>query len=136
MSGGVLAGDQLILDINVGPSASAQVTSTSATRLYRHREGREDSSQCVMIRVGEGGLLEYLPDPVIPFAGARHNQRTTVGLEHGATLFWWDVLAPGRLAAGERFAYRRLSISTSVRAADRLIMREDFRLEPHLRSLA
>jgi urease accessory protein len=37
ISGGVLGGDQLALDVEVGPGAHAQLTSTSATRLYRSR---------------------------------------------------------------------------------------------------
>ena len=37
LSGGVLGGDQLELDVEVGPGACAQLTSTGATRLYRSR---------------------------------------------------------------------------------------------------
>jgi urease accessory protein len=134
VSGGVLAGDRLSLDIQVGPQAEAQVTSTGATRLYRHRAGAEDSVQRVTISVGENALLEYLPDPVIPFAGSRHEQHTSISLASGATVFWWEVLTPGRLAAGERFAYQRLRMSSSIRAAGRLVLREDFLLEPERRS--
>jgi len=136
VSGGVLAGDRLSLDVQVGKHANAQVTSTGATRLYRHREGADDSMQRVTISVGEGALLEYLPDPVIPFAGARHEQHTAISLGSGATLFWWEVLAPGRLAAGESFAYQRLRVSSSVRAGGRLVLREDFLLEPDRRPLS
>src|SRR5205823_7401419 len=35
LSGGVLGGDRLHIAIEVGPKAYAQLTSTSATRLYR-----------------------------------------------------------------------------------------------------
>jgi urease accessory protein len=86
--------------------------------------------------VGEGGLLEYLPDALIPFAGSRHTQRTSISLDRSATLFWWETLAPGRLAMGERFAYERLRIASSVDVCGRPILREDFLLEPALRPLA
>ena len=69
VSGGVLAGDYLTLQIDTGPGSTAQVTTTGATRLYRHRGGAADSEQRVDIRVGEGAVLEYLPDALIPFAG-------------------------------------------------------------------
>jgi urease accessory protein len=136
VSGGVLAGDQLSLDLDVGPGAEAQVTSTGATRLYRHRASAADSEQRVSISVGEGALLEYLPDAVIPFSGSRHSQRTAITLAPGATLFWWEVLAPGRLASGERFAFERLQVESSVRVAGRLAFREDFELAPRERSLS
>src|SRR5689334_25372148 len=84
VSGGVLAGDRLSLRIAVGPGAIAQVTSTGATRLYRHRAGASDSEQHLSISVDEGGVLEYLPDALIPFSRSRHIQRTTATLADNA----------------------------------------------------
>lgn len=135
VSGGILSGDRLSLRIGVGPGSMAQVTTTGATRLYRHRAGASDSEQHLSISVAEGGLLEYLPDPLIPFAGSRHTQRTTVSLADKATFFCWEVLAPGRQAMGERFAFERLQIETSIRSERRPLALENFVLEPHLRSM-
>ena len=136
VSGGVLAGDRLALEVEVKPGAAAQITTTGATRLYRHRAGACDSKQHTTISVGEGALLEYLPDPMIPYAGSRHAQRTEIRLASGATLFWWEVLAPGRQAAGEKFAFERLRVESDVRALDRLVLRENFLLEPREKPLA
>ena len=135
VSGGILAGDRLSLQIEVGPEARAQVTTTGATRLYRHRAGASDSEQHVSISVGRGALLEYLPDAVIPFAGSRHVQRTTATLADHATFFWWEVLAPGRQAMGEQFAFERLHVHTAVRSKLRPLLLEDYALEPRLRSI-
>jgi urease accessory protein len=79
--------------------------------------------------------MEYLPDAVIPYAGSRHTQRTEVKLASGAALFWWEVLAPGRQAAGERFAFERLCVESEVRAGTRPMVRERFLLEPAARPL-
>jgi len=136
VSGGVLAGDRLSLDIDVGPRAAALVTSTGATRLYRHREGAQDSEQRVNLVVREEALLEYLPDPLIPFAGSRHFQSTDIALGAGATFMGWEVTAAGRLAAGERFAYESLRMRSSIRAGARLVLQEDYRLDPKVRPLA
>src|ERR1700680_3105885 len=38
VSGGLLGGDQLALEVSAGSGASVQVTTTSATRVYRHRQ--------------------------------------------------------------------------------------------------
>lgn len=134
VSGGVVAGDALALNIEVGAKASAQVTSTGATRLYRHRDGALHSEQRTTISVGEDGLLEYLPDALIPFAGSRHFQRTHVQLGRGATFFWWEVVAPGRQAMGESFAFDSLHIETSVRSSRPLLL-ENFLLEPRAKAL-
>ena len=135
VSGGVLAGDRLALDVEVEAGAAAQITTTGATRLYRHRAGAADSEHHARFSVGDGALLEYLPDAVIPYAGSRHLQRTEIRLGRGATLFWWEVLAPGRLAAGERFAFERLRIQTEIYAGPRPVLREDFLLEPARKDL-
>jgi urease accessory protein len=135
VSGGVLAGDRLRLDVEVDPGEIAQITTTGATRLYRHRPGAADSEQYTVISVGEGALMEYLPDAVIPYAGSRHTQRTEIKLASGAVLFWWEVLAPGRQAAGERFAFERLRVESEVRAGTRPVVRERFLLEPAARPL-
>ena len=130
VSGGVLAGDRLALDVEVEAGAAAQITTTGATRLYRHRAGTVDSEQTARFSVGDGALLEYLPDAVIPYAGSRHVQRTEILLGRGSTLFWWEALAPGRLAAGERFAFDRLRVHTEIHAGSRPVLREDYLLEP------
>jgi urease accessory protein len=136
VSGGVLAGDRLGLDVEVQAGAAAQITTTGATRLYRHRAGAADSEQRAKFLVGDGALLEYLPDAVIPYAGSRHMQRTEIRLGRESTLFWWEVLAPGRLAAGERFAFERLGVHTEVYAGARPVLRENYLLEPGKKQLA
>lgn len=136
VSGGVLAGDRLELNVQVEAGAAAQITTTGATRLYRHRAGATDSEQHATFSVGDASLLEYLPDPVIPYAGSRHLQRTEIRLGCGSTLFWWEILAPGRLAAGERFAFQRLRVQTEVYAGPRPVLREDFLLEPEKKDLS
>ena len=107
VSGGLLGGDRLELAVHVGAHAQAQVTTTGATRIYRPRVEASATSQLNEITVGENGVLEYLPDAVIPFAGARFSQRTSIQLAEGAGLFWWEILAPGREA---RCSWRSLAI--------------------------
>ena len=111
----VLEGDRLSVELDVRPSARAQVTSTGATRLYRSRPEAEPAEFTMYVRAHEGALLEYLPDPLIQFAGSRYRQRTVVNLEHDAGLFWWDTVAPGREARGEVFSYHHLHLSFALR---------------------
>jgi len=136
VSGGVLGGDRLALDVEVQAGAAAQITTTGATRLYRHRAGAGDSEQRATFSVGDAALLEYLPDAVIPYAGSRHLQRTEIRLGRGSTLFWWEILAPGRMAAGERFKFERLRVHTEVYAGVRPVLRENYRLEPQQKDLS
>jgi urease accessory protein len=132
LSGGVLSGDRLRLRMDVDAGAHGQVTTTGATRVYRcESEARQDA----VIHIGAGGLLEYLPDAVIPFGGARYRQSTSVRLEDRAGLFWWETLAPGREASGELFSYSTLRLQAAI-DSDRPLARERVCIEPSLRGVS
>ncbi len=135
VSGGVLAGDDLRLNLELGAGTSALVTSTGATRLYRHRDGAQESRQEIDIQLASGALLEFLPDPLIPFANSRHTQHTSVSLADDAAFFWWETLAPGRQAMGEVFAYERLEIRNKLSTPAGPVLLENYILEPRLRPL-
>ena len=136
ISGGVLGGDQLGLEVDVEPGAHAQLTSTGATRLYRTRPGVPDSKQTGRVTVREGALLEYLPDPLIPFSGSRYQQHMRIELDSSAGLFWWETVAPGRVAQGEQFAYEQLLLDLHISTQGRSIAIERLKLEPHCRALS
>ena len=130
VSGGLLGGDTLELLLRVGPAAAAQLTTTGATRIYRPRAGATPATQLNDFVVEENGLLEYVPDPLIPYRGSRWEQTTSIRLGRGAGLFWWEVVAPGREANGENFDYEYLAWRTDLTIADRLVAAERVRIEP------
>jgi urease accessory protein len=78
-------------------------------------------------------LLEYIPDPIIPYARARYVQRTVIELAPGAGLFWWEICAPGREARGEVFAYELLEFHFELGASGTPLALERLRIEPSLR---
>jgi urease accessory protein len=130
VSGGLVGGDCLSLQVSLRPGASAQLTTTSATRIYHHRQELSPTTQGTDVTVGEGALLEYVPDAIIPFAGAHFLQRTGIELADGAGMFWWEILAPGREARGELFAYKQFEMRTQVTALGRRIAAENICLRP------
>ncbi|MBA3870105.1 MAG: urease accessory protein UreD [Anaerolineae bacterium] len=136
VSGGVLGGDHLILKAHIGEGARAQITTTSATRIYRNRVDMPASYQLNELSVAENGLLELLPDPLIPFAYSAYQQRTSIKLAEGAGLFWWETVAPGREARNECFDYDLLGLEVDIQAKGRPIALEYARLEPKLRPLS
>jgi urease accessory protein len=135
VSGGLLGGDILELAVHVGPSASVQLTTTSATRIYRPRRDSAPTMQSNEISLAENAFLEYLPDAVIPYAGVRFEQRTKIHLAPGAGLFWWEILSPGREARGEIFEYDSVHMRAEISVAGRPIGLERMRLEPRHRAL-
>lgn len=136
VSGGLLGGDHLTLKINLARGANAQLTTTSATRIYRHRMDSSPTMQRNDVSVGEGALLEYLPDATIPFSGANFLQHTSIELADGAGIFWWEILAPGREARGELFAYEQFEMRTRITAQGRKIAAENICLRPATQNLS
>lgn len=139
VSGGVLGGDQLTLSAQLEESTQVQLTSTGATRVYQHREGYADATQQTQIVVGKNAFLEYLPDPLIPFAAARYRQQTAIELAENAGLFYWEVIAPGREAYEECFAYDEVQLALDINvmnhSSNQPIVFERMRLCPSMHSL-
>jgi urease accessory protein len=136
ISGGILGGDRLDLTVRVRENARAQLTTTSATRIYRHVSHRPPSLQTNTITVDNGAILEMLPDPLIPFAASAYQQQTQIDLSENAGLFWWETVAPGREASGESFAYDSLTLSLLIRACGQPIALETLKIVPTAQPLS
>lgn len=92
---GPIGGDQLDLRVDVGAAAFLRVRSAAASVALPGLDGLE-SVLSVTIAVAAGGCLEYLPEPVVVSAGARHATVFTVTLAAGASLLLRDELLLGR----------------------------------------
>ena len=136
VSGGILGGDSLECRIDLAPGAQAQITTTGATRIYRTKPAARVSSQHAFISIGEEGYLEYVPDPVIPFAGSRFEQSAHLDLKHGASVVWWDMVSPGREACGEVFQYESLGASFDLTACGEPVAIERWAIAPAERTPA
>src|SRR4029077_3858801 len=79
----------------------------------------------VNLRVRSGATLEYLPDAVVPFRGARFFQRTCLTADADSTAILGEVLLPGRVARGELHAYDLYWAETEACAADRKLLFAD-----------
>jgi urease accessory protein len=92
---GPLGGDSLSLRISVGPGAFLRLRSAAASIALPGLDGLESELR-VTVSVAAGGRLEYLPEPVVISAGARHATLVTVSLEAGASLLLREEVLLGR----------------------------------------
>lgn len=102
-SGGILQGDMYRIEIELEKGAQAHFTTQGATRVYRMEKGF--AGQSVSISAGEGAYVEYMPDQIIPYAGSRFYQKTSLRTHSEATVVYSEVITPGRTAMGESFQY-------------------------------
>ena len=112
-AGGVLQGDRLSIEVALDAGAQLRLETQSATRLYAMPDG--SASGHVSLKLGPGAFLEYVPDPLIPFAGASYRQESTWEVDESATLIAGEVVTAGREARGERARYQRVELEIEAR---------------------
>ncbi len=125
--GGMVDGDGVDLSIDVAPEASAYVSTQASTKIYPSPRGTRAD---LRVRVGRGGALALVPDPVVCFAGARYHQEQRVHLDAGASLVLVDWVTSGRRTRGERWAFDHYAGRTVVTSDGRPIVHESLRLDP------
>lgn len=99
--GGMVSGDELAIDAELGEGSRALLTTPAAAKWYRSDGGV--ASQHTTLRVAAGAVGEWLPQETIVFDGARVAQQTRVELSEGAHWIGWEITRFGRSACGERF---------------------------------
>lgn len=125
--GGLVAGDTVDLDLEVGPGAALFLGTQATTKVYRSTAAT--ARQTVTARVASGGLLASLPEPVSCFAGSRYAQRVALSLEAGASLAWLDAVSAGRVACGERWELEAYASRTDLSVDGRLLLSDRMRLD-------
>ena len=112
--GGVVAGDQLTLDIDALGGSAALLTTPAAGKFYRSGGGGR-ARQSIALRVAAGASLEWLPQETIFYEGAQAESRISIDLEPGGRFIGWDVVALGRPAAGEGFSAGKVGLDFRIK---------------------
>jgi urease accessory protein len=127
-SPGLLQGDRVDAKVVVEEGARLLITAPSANRIHNTGDGHAQLTQS--FEVHAGAALDVWPEYLIPQAGARYVQKTTLRVAKRGTLVWTEMVAPGRVARGEVFAFADLRLSTDLYHGDECIVRERYHLTP------
>jgi urease accessory protein len=122
---GPLGGDRLRIEIEVGPDARLCVRTVAASLALPGREGGQSRLE-ITTRVGPGGRLRWLPEPLIGARGCDHLSVSTIELAAGASLVWREELVCGR--HGEPAGDVRLRLT--ARYDGRTLLRSDLSVGP------
>jgi urease accessory protein len=112
VTAGILDGDAYRIDLRVRTGARLAVAPTSATKVFTAR-GRGARS-ALRIEVEPGALLDYDAGVTILQRDCDLEQSTELLLHAGSALAYREVIALGRLAAGERLAFARYAAALSL----------------------
>ncbi|QCQ92916.1 urease accessory protein UreD [Rhodococcus sp. SGAir0479] len=127
--GGLVQGDRMRFEFDCGPQTSVHLTTQASTKVQRM--DTDYAAQTVSLNAGAGAFVEYLPEPLIPFAGARLHQRTTVTVDPTATVVLGETVLAGRLARDERHRYDVFASDLEIARPDGSLLAVDtVRLQP------
>lgn len=123
----LLGGDQVGVEVEVGPGAVLELTDIAATVAY-HGRGRSAHWQTT-VRLGLGARLSYAGAPLVVSDGADVTRSLTVDLAEGASAWLRETVVLGR--AGE--VGGRLDTSALLRRSGEEFCRERLILDPRTR---
>jgi urease accessory protein UreH len=126
---GLFGGDNVEMRVLVERGARVLMTQQSATRIHPSED--RPAFQNSWIHVESGAELQYILEPSIPFAGSRLHQTTSIELEPGARLLFWEGFMAGRVGRGEFWELSELRTETVLKLGDHLLYLDRFRIEPH-----
>lgn len=123
--GGLVDGDAIDVDLRVEAGATLVVFTQATTKAFR-------GSSRQTIRGDVHGTLVLLPDPVACFAGSRFRQRVDITLHGEGSAVTLDGFTSGRAAFGDRWAFDRLDLATTVRGGpggEQILVRDALHLD-------
>ncbi|MGB9989483.1 urease accessory protein UreD [Massilia sp. SM-13] len=126
--GGVVGGDQLQIDADVGPGAHAFLTTPGAAKWYR-ANGRV-SSQRLALAVGAGASVEWMPQEAIFFDEAQVELDQHIALAGDASYLGCEIFCLGRRASGERFTAGGIRQRTRISRGGKLLWWEQGSMTP------
>lgn len=124
--GGLVGGDQLLLDVTLARHAHTLITTPGASKFYR--SSGLPAVQHQHFRIENDGLLEWLPQESILFDQANANIVTEVDLVQTAKFIGWEILCLGRPASQAYFenGFVDQNLKLTVEGKPRIIERALF----------
>ncbi|HKB10045.1 MAG TPA: urease accessory protein UreD [Vicinamibacterales bacterium] len=128
---GVFSGETLRQAIRIGRGARVVLTSQAALQV--HPSAAASAAPAVLRHsyvVESGAELHCHWDPVIPFAGARVDQRFDLQMDDDSRLDWSDAVMAGRVSRGERWQFSAFAQELVVRVGRRMAYLERYAVTP------
>lgn len=103
-SPGLFAQDRLNISLNLEQNTQTYLTEQSATKVHPMKTG-ETAEVSYQWNIESGAIVEFVSEPLILYQDSALRQKTRIELHDTASLFWSDIVLPGRLARGEFYQF-------------------------------
>ncbi|RDW88481.1 UreD urease accessory protein [Coleophoma cylindrospora] len=138
--GGLVGGDQVLLNIDVKPKARLSIVTQGHTKVFKSTSRDIVTRQRLDVSIEMGAALCLLPDPVQPFEGSVYEQLQKFTLAGGASICLLDWVSAGRTARGENWDFHAWSgrnelwTASAKGEAGRMLLRDNIFLDGNLGS--
>ncbi|KAK7094131.1 uncharacterized protein [Littorina saxatilis] len=126
--GGLVGGDMIDIDYNIGEKCVALVTSQESTKVYHCKGHSAVSQQNFNYNLSDDAFLAVLGDPVVCFADARFKQTQKVHMSSRSSLVLLDWMTAGRMALKELWKVDSYHSLIEVYVDDELVFRDNQQL--------
>lgn len=125
-SGGLVGGDELILDVQLEPQSKALLTTVSAAKFYR-TNGLYASQQNIF-KVANNAILEWVPQSSIFYPQSKAKISTTFILESGARIITFEILCFGSVVLNSGCSPKEINIFLSINLSNSIGLQERLQL--------
>ncbi len=131
-AGGLTGGDRMDLRVTIDAGARATFTTPACEKIYRSSGGEARVS--TVVSVGANARIDWLPQPMIVFDGARVRRQLDVDLAADASLLAVEGTVLGRTAMNEDLRSGAVHDAWRIRRSGTLIYADAFRAVDDVRA--
>ncbi|CUB04110.1 urease accessory protein UreD [Marinomonas fungiae] len=133
--GGLVSGDELVIESNQAPDTHVLITTPGAGRVYKARSDRTLQRQTTRLNVPKDAIMEWLPQETILYPDANTRLRNQIELYGSARFIGWEITCFGLPANQLDFGTGHADQSFQIRVDGRLRLRERLLVDEHSRGL-
>lgn len=127
--GGLVAGDQIHLDMRLTSNTTCVLSTQASTKVYRD-PSRIGCRQSLQAQIDDGALLISVPDPVTCFAESMYDQHQRYDLAPEGSVVVLDWLTSGRRTRGESWDFTRYRSQIDIYQGQRQLISDRLLLDP------
>lgn len=128
-SPGLFNGDQETISCRLTEGAHLHLTTPAANELHPSIYD-EESRQTQTFYLEKDSILEYLPEPLIPFRESNFNGTTSVYMTEGSQAIISDIITAGRVGRNEIFQFKKIDSTFEIYWEDQLEAWDRLVLDP------
>lgn len=126
--GGLRGGDQLDLQIDLGPDSSLSWLPPASTLCYPGMNAEDAVGLDAQIRLAENADLFLVEPAFIPCAQSRIKREVVINIADSSSIFYFDVFSPGRVGYGEEWVFEEYLFNLKFYINSKPLLFEKFKI--------